>query len=183
MRRRNFGRAALLGAVAVTASIAGGSSALAEPGRSKVLEEVFGADDLEYLDSRPELRSIVEEDMEGASNESLRGALAELRRLEDAGDAAPSGGTRGSRDGGDIRPAGGVCVTVYKWMIIALSWEMRLRGAVMGVGAGLVAFTVAGLPAAAVLGSLGVGVGMTGEGLKNWANERTWPKNVCLTVS
>lgn len=77
-----------------------------------MLEEVFGADDLEYLDSRPELRSIVEEDMEGASNESLRGALAELRRLEDAGDATPSGGTRGSRDGGDIRPAGGVCVTV-----------------------------------------------------------------------
>lgn len=74
-------------------------------------------------------------------------------------------------------------MTVYKWMIIALGWEMRLRGAIMGVGAGLVAFTVAGLPAAAVLGSLGVGVGMTGEGLKNWANEQAWPKNVCLTVS
>lgn len=68
-------------------------------------------------------------------------------------------------------------------MVRALAWDLRLRfGAVTLVG-GVVSGTIAGLPAGLVLGALGMGGSWTVNELFNWINSRTWPRNVCVSVS
>lgn len=72
------------------------------------------------------------------------------------------------------------CISIPKWAIVAYGWNLKAGGYVSAITATGVSGTIIGLPAAQVLIAIGA-IGVEGgQGLINWAESTTWPKQICI---
>ncbi len=172
-------RGLFIGAAVATATILTPGVASAE-----TKAESYGVELDKYIESRPGLREIVEEQSQHLDREEIRKTLEALKEISEQ---APIDSTTSSRESGDgdapvIVPMKKVCVKVYGWMVRAVAWDLRIRFGLVQVVSGLASFTIAGLPASLVFGALGLGGSFTVNELFRWIDSRSWPRNVCVTV-
>lgn len=174
-RRSLFAGAAIVAA----AALAPGAASAETPTNS------YGSKLDQFIASRPGLREIVAEEAQHLSRDEIIKTLEALKELSENPTPSATPGTHeeGATAAPEIVPMRKVCVKVYGWMMRAFAWDLRLRfGAVTLVGTA-VGGTIVGLPAGLVLGALGMGGSWTVNELFNWIDSRSWPRNVCVTVS
>lgn len=72
------------------------------------------------------------------------------------------------------------CLTVYKWQMQTIGWIAIGYGAFISIVGLFASGTVIGLPAGAVLGAMGIGLGVTGTFFLWKADHLTWnSKRIC----
>lgn len=74
------------------------------------------------------------------------------------------------------------CMTVYKWQLQTIAWIAIGYGAFVSIAALFAgAATVIGLPAGAVVGAIGIGLGVVGSFFLWKVDQQRWtPKRVCF---
>ncbi|WP_144413384.1 hypothetical protein [Corynebacterium epidermidicanis] len=123
----------------------------------------------------PAVREAQEQYRQTASPEEYAAAMRAFEELQTEGLIS-----RQSEAGPDNSVRGFGCVSIPKWAVVALAWDMIARGAVVGTVGGFLDTTIVGLPAGAVLNALGIAAGTSGNGVLYWADHTDWPKNICL---
>ena len=74
-----------------------------------------------------------------------------------------------------------VCVTIPKWALQAFAWYVIIVGGVTAtLGGFLTGATIVGLPASAVLGGLGIWVGLTGTAFLWIVDNFYQPRRICI---
>lgn len=73
------------------------------------------------------------------------------------------------------------CMTVYKWQLQTIAWVFIGFGALYSIAGLFVAVTGVGLPAGAILGALGIGIGVTAQFFLWKVDQQRWnSKRVCF---
>lgn len=87
-----------------------------------------------------------------------------------------------SKGPGLAAPVAAFCGYVPKWALQAFAWYVILVGGYSAVVGLFASATIVGLPAGAVLGAIGVGLGVTGSFLLWWIDNNIppWGKYVCI---
>ena len=87
-----------------------------------------------------------------------------------------------SKGPGLAAPIAAFCGYIPKWALQAFAWYVIVVGGYTAVVGLFVSGTIVGLPAGAVLGAIGVGVGLTGQAMLWWIDNNIppWGKYVCI---
>lgn len=123
----------------------------------------------------PAVREAQEQYRQTATPEEYAAAMRAFEELQTEGTIS-----RQSNGGPENSLRGFGCVSIPKWAIKALAWDMIVRGAVVAGAGGFVDATVLGLPAGAVMNALGIVEGTSGYALSEWAESTDWPKSICI---
>lgn len=115
--------------------------------------------------------------------EAYRSISAELDALIASGDIAALNTTveqEAAASALSVQTVASRCITVYKWQLQTIAWIAIGWGAFVSIAGLFVSGTVIGLPAGAVLGAMGIGLGVIGSYFLWRVDQLPWnSKRVC----